>query len=242
MRGYVARKGDRWYAVVYEGLDPVTGKERRRWHPAGTTREDAEQLAARLAAELNGRNNKVRSLTFGAYLTGQWLPGKRINLAQSTWDGYRRKIDRHILPAISHLQIRRLRAHHLEKLYDRMLHPTDDRRALAPKTVLEGAPHHQRCPQRRGESGTGQQERGPGSPRSETAIDTEGGTASLDSPTATGVSAGCSWSSAVSRLLGARRHRDAAKRAPRSPLGGRRPQESTRVDQQRTGRGRLRAP
>ncbi|HEX9763591.1 MAG TPA: hypothetical protein VGA97_10870, partial [Acidimicrobiia bacterium] len=22
MRGYVARKGDRWYAVVYEGLDP----------------------------------------------------------------------------------------------------------------------------------------------------------------------------------------------------------------------------
>lgn len=87
MRGYVARKGDRWYAVVYEGLDPVTGKERRRWHPAGTTKEEAEQLAARLAAELNGRNDKVRSLTFGAYLTGQWLPGKKVNLAESTWDG-----------------------------------------------------------------------------------------------------------------------------------------------------------
>jgi integrase len=137
MRGYVARKGDRWYAVVYEGLDPVTGKERRRWHPAGTTREEAEQLAARLAAELNGRNDKVRSLTFGAYLTGQWLPGKKINLAHSTWDGYRRKIERHILPAIGHVRIRRLRPQHLEKLYDRMLHSTDDRRALAPKTVLE---------------------------------------------------------------------------------------------------------
>ena len=137
MRGYVARKGDRWYAVVYEGLDPITGKEKRSWHPAGTTREEAERLAARLAAELNGRDDKVRSLTFGAYLTGQWLPGKKINLAQSTWDGYRRKIERHILPAIGHLRIRRLRAHHLEKLYDRMLHPNDDRRALAPKTVLE---------------------------------------------------------------------------------------------------------
>jgi hypothetical protein len=66
--------------VVYEGLDPVTGKERRRWHPAGTTREEAERLAARLAAELNGRNDEVRSLTFGAYLTGPWLPGRR-----STW-------------------------------------------------------------------------------------------------------------------------------------------------------------
>jgi len=33
--------------------------------------------------------------------------------------------------------MRRLRAHHLEALYDRMLHPTDGQRALAPKTVLE---------------------------------------------------------------------------------------------------------
>jgi hypothetical protein len=113
MRGYVARKGDRWYAVVYEGLDPVTGKERRRWHPAGTSRAEAEKLAARLAAEINGRNDKVRSLTFGAYLTNTWLPGKRITLAESTWDGYRRKIDRHIIPAVGHARIRRLRAHHL---------------------------------------------------------------------------------------------------------------------------------
>jgi len=90
MRGYAARKGDRWYAVLYEGLDPVTGKERRRWHPAGSTREEAEELAVRIAAELNDRNATVRSLTFGAYLTSQSLSGKKINLAQSTWDGYRR--------------------------------------------------------------------------------------------------------------------------------------------------------
>jgi len=30
MKGYVARKGDRFYAVIYEGLDPLTGRERRR--------------------------------------------------------------------------------------------------------------------------------------------------------------------------------------------------------------------
>jgi len=55
MKGYVARKGDRWYAVIYEGTDPVTGKEVRRWHPAGTERVDAERLAARLASDLEGR-------------------------------------------------------------------------------------------------------------------------------------------------------------------------------------------
>ena len=137
MKGYVARKGDRWYAVIYEGLDPVTGKERRTWHPAGTSRADAERLAARLAREMNGRNDEGRSLTFGAYLTARWLPGKKLELADSTWDGYRRKINRHILPALGKIPIRRLRPHHLESLYDTKLHPTDDTRPLAPKTVLE---------------------------------------------------------------------------------------------------------
>lgn len=137
MKGYVAKKGDRWYAVIYEGLDPVTGKERRSWHPAGTSREEAERLAARLAAELNGRNDEGRSLSFGAYLTTRWLPGKKVELARSTWDGYRRKIDRHILPTLGSVSIRRLRPHHLEALYDQKLHPTDGRKPLAPKTVLE---------------------------------------------------------------------------------------------------------
>jgi integrase len=68
MKGYVACKGDRWYAVIYEGLDPVTGRERRRWHAAGNDRANAEKLAARLAGERNGRNDEARSLTFGAYL------------------------------------------------------------------------------------------------------------------------------------------------------------------------------
>lgn len=68
MKGYVAKKGNRWYAVIYQGIDPVTGRERRSWHPAGAERADAERLAARLAAELDGRNDDVRSLSFGAFL------------------------------------------------------------------------------------------------------------------------------------------------------------------------------
>lgn len=59
MRGYTAKKGDRWYAVIYEGIDPVTGRERRSWHAAGIDRADAEKLAARLATERNGRNARA---------------------------------------------------------------------------------------------------------------------------------------------------------------------------------------
>jgi hypothetical protein len=81
MKGYVAQKGDRFYAVIYEGLDPVTGRERRRWHPAGTNR--AEPNSSQLTAEQQGRADAVRALTF-AYLTRHWLPGKKLQLAATT--------------------------------------------------------------------------------------------------------------------------------------------------------------
>jgi hypothetical protein len=51
---YIIERNDRYYVVAYDGNDPRTGKERRRWHPAGTSREDAEAIAARLSAERQG--------------------------------------------------------------------------------------------------------------------------------------------------------------------------------------------
>ena len=138
MKGYVAKKGNQYYAVIYEGLDPVTGKEKRTWHPAGPDRSAAEKLAGKLAAEIDGRDDTTRSLTFGAYLTEQWLPGKANTLAESTWHGYHRKVERHILPTLGRIPIRRLKVSDLEALYDTKLRPTDpEMKALAPKTVLE---------------------------------------------------------------------------------------------------------
>jgi integrase len=137
MKGYVARKGNRWYAVIYEGTDPITGRERRSWHPAGRDRGDAERLAARLVRERDGANDEARSLSFGVFLTSRWLPGKRLVLAASTYSGYRRYIDSHIVPALGRIGLRRLRPHHLEALYDGLLHPRDGRAALSPKTVYE---------------------------------------------------------------------------------------------------------
>lgn len=32
--GYITNRNRRWFAISYEGLDPVTGRDRRRWHRA----------------------------------------------------------------------------------------------------------------------------------------------------------------------------------------------------------------
>ncbi|MGI8754941.1 MAG: tyrosine-type recombinase/integrase [Acidimicrobiales bacterium] len=134
MDGYVAQRRGRFYAVIYEGRDPVTGKEVRRWHPAGTDRGEALRLAAKLAAKESSRIDAVRSLTFGAYLTSQWLPAKKLHLATSTYRGYERNVQNHILPALGRIGLRRLRYQQIEALYDTLLHPAEGR-GLSPKTV-----------------------------------------------------------------------------------------------------------
>lgn len=47
---YIIERKHRFYVVAYDGIDPATGRERRRWHPAGHSRADAEAIAARLDA------------------------------------------------------------------------------------------------------------------------------------------------------------------------------------------------
>ncbi|MCZ7537148.1 MAG: site-specific integrase [Acidimicrobiia bacterium] len=136
MKGHIKKRGDRYYAVIYEGLDPVTGKELRSWHPAGTDRAEAERFAEKLAAAAVKRMGAVRSLTFGAYLTSQWLPAKKLHLATSTYRGYERNVVRHILPILGRISIRRLRYQQIESLYDALLHPAEGQ-GLAPKTVYE---------------------------------------------------------------------------------------------------------
>ncbi len=76
-------------------------------------------------------------MTFGVYLTARWLPGKPLVLADSTYDSYRRNVERHVLPALGSIALRRLRPDHLEDVYERLLHPRDGTAGLAPKTVYE---------------------------------------------------------------------------------------------------------
>lgn len=136
MNGYIAQRRNRSYVVIYEGRDPVTGKEQRRWHPAGTDRAEAEGLMTKLAAEETRRVESVRSLTLGAYLTSQWLPAKKLHLATSTYRGYERNVILHILPVLGRTGLRRLRYQQIESLYDSLLHPTSGK-GLSPKTVYE---------------------------------------------------------------------------------------------------------
>ena len=48
---YVVERKSRFCVVAYDGLDPLTGRERRRWISIGHDRDEAETVAARLDSE-----------------------------------------------------------------------------------------------------------------------------------------------------------------------------------------------
>ena len=120
MKGYVVQKGSRFYAVIYAGVDPMTGRERRRWHPAGTDRNQARELADRLAAQCAPSQTSA-GLTVATFMLRRWLPAKRVSLRPSTWDGYRRLVELHVVPGLGRIPLRRLQASHLEALYSELL-------------------------------------------------------------------------------------------------------------------------
>lgn len=135
---YLVERNDRFHVAVYEGIDPLTGKERRAWRAAGTDRADAEAMLARIDAEQRLLDGDVteRGLTVGRYFRYTWLPAKRLELRPTTALRFEWMIVNYVQPAIGEVLLRRLRVDHLETLYRNLLsHGRENRRGLAPTTV-----------------------------------------------------------------------------------------------------------
>ena len=145
MRGSVQKKGNRWYAVVYDGVNPATGKYRRRWVSAGTRRGDAEKLLAELVNRSHrGETVVSEKVTLGDYLCTRWLPVQRARLRTSTFESYRRSIELHVIPALGGRPLDKLTVEDIDVFYaglllngDKRRRPDDggEPRGLAPKSV-----------------------------------------------------------------------------------------------------------
>jgi len=145
MRGSIQKKGKKWYAVVYDGVNPETGKYRRRWVPAGTRRGDAEKILAELVKRSHrGETVVCEKLTLGEYLTERWLPVQEARLRKSTYDSYQRNIDLHVIPALGKRPLDKLTADDIDVFYAALLKngrkkkspgERGDAKGLSPKSV-----------------------------------------------------------------------------------------------------------
>jgi integrase len=137
MRGHVRKRGSKWCVVVDVGRDPDTGQRRQKWHSGFVRRKDAEYALTRILGQLgDAAYVEPSKLPVGEYLTGRWLPAIRTRVRPSTWDSYRRNVERHLVPRIGHKRLQRLTGDQLSGMYAELL--TGGRRdgeGLSPRTV-----------------------------------------------------------------------------------------------------------
>jgi hypothetical protein len=132
--GYVVNRHNRWYAVGYEGVDPLTGKDRRRWHRA-SDESTARQLAGTLPPATP--TAAAHGLTVARFLRTRWLPARAGMLRPTTRYRYEQMTEHYIIPQIGRVPLRRLTTTHLHDLYQHLRRSGSARGGpLAPKTVL----------------------------------------------------------------------------------------------------------
>lgn len=136
---YIVSRKNRFYVVTYDGIDPVTGKERRRWIPAGGARTDADAILASIDERTpNLPRATAEDPTIGEYLESTWLPKRERRVRPTTAYRYRWMIQRNIVHELGHYPLRSVRTDHLNDLYFK-LGTTGGRNGtgLAPKTIYE---------------------------------------------------------------------------------------------------------
>ena len=136
---YITTRNNRFYVVAYDGVDPATGKERRRWHAAGRLRADAEAIANSLSKVASGPAlGALDGMTLVEFLTDNWLNERQHRVRPTTAARYRWIIDPYITPTVGSYRLRSIRTEHLDDLYANLSAGGGrDGRALASKTVHE---------------------------------------------------------------------------------------------------------
>ncbi len=134
---YVVEKAGLHYAVIYEGVNRITGKERRRWHRCSES-ADAKALACRLGAQRPRARFAGSSMSLSDYLLGRWLPAQEAALSPTTYARYVSSLTHYLLPHLGDLQLRQLHADQLGALYRRLA--VDASRTGDPLTAKDPQP------------------------------------------------------------------------------------------------------
>ncbi|MBK6671851.1 MAG: hypothetical protein IPG46_20200, partial [Actinobacteria bacterium] len=131
---YIVQRNNRFYVVAYNGHDPITGRERRCWHPAGSDPDDAEAMQRRIDRQ---RPEPTCAASLGGFMSTTWLATKG-TLTRATANRYRWMIDHNIAPRVGTIRLDALRPDDLDACYgDLIANGGRRRRGLSPKSVLE---------------------------------------------------------------------------------------------------------
>lgn len=123
------RKDGKWEARYTVGRNPGTGKQIQKSIYGDTQKEVLKKLQQVQTDLENGVYVEPSKMTVGAWVD-TWLSEYLANVKQSTQAGYGGNIRKHIKPNLGYIPLQKLRAHHIQMLYNDLQHS-----GKSPKTV-----------------------------------------------------------------------------------------------------------
>jgi integrase len=115
VKGYIRQRGDAWQLAVYAGTD-----DRRRQYAYETvsgTRRQAERRLAELITEVDQGRRRAPVRTTIAALADDWWGTAAPALSPTTRRGYRRLLDKRILPRFGATRVSSLTTQMLDRFY-----------------------------------------------------------------------------------------------------------------------------
>lgn len=120
MRGHIKKRGNKYSFVIDLGRDPVTKKRLQKRFSGFNTSREAQKAMTKIINDLNsGAYVEPTKEKIEDYLE-DWIKSKEKNVRQNTIDTYRYIIHAHINPTIGKLELSKVNAVHIERLYNDM--------------------------------------------------------------------------------------------------------------------------
>ena len=118
MRGSIVKRGNK-YSIVYDLGYKANGKRNQKWESGFRTKKDAQhRLNNRIHEVQTGNYVEEDTRALGEFLREWFSSYVEPNLAINTINGYQTNIEKHIIPAIGHIQISQLKPTDVQKFYD----------------------------------------------------------------------------------------------------------------------------
>jgi integrase len=114
-------KGKKYQVIIEAGRNPKTGRRSSIKRTIYGRKTEAEKLCSDIIYELeHGTYIKPDKTTLAEYLR-RWLKTYAINKAPSTYAGYKRIVESHIIPQLGRIELSKLQPMHIQEYYTNRL-------------------------------------------------------------------------------------------------------------------------
>ena len=122
MRGYIKQRAKgSWSISIYLGKDPITNKKKYKWYTVKGSKKEADKFLTEKLNEIeNGIFVDSKNMTLAEYLTYWYEQCCITKLSPTTYESYKRNIDKYIIPQLGNIKLSNLLPLQLQSFYNNL--------------------------------------------------------------------------------------------------------------------------